>query len=422
MLKIASIGMQTKGGAGLSSLKLHKQFIKEGNIARFGVAKETLYKDDVELIPTKLKNKPNWWNLGTVPTASNIENILSSGLSGKSNQFLDSLYYWSDVVLLRWITATVSDLQISKWSHKNKPLVWCLSDMAPFTGGCHYSNGCFGYEDLCRNCPMVDVRNSFIPEMILNRRKRLWKKITLVSPSKWLAECAKNSAIFWDKDIRVIRTGVELDVFKPYNQMESRKKFKIDTDKTTLLFGADSTCEKRKGYDLLIETLKILLGENESFKKLQILIIGNGEAEFEDLPIEIYKTGHIKDRKSLAMAYSAANVTILPYIEDNLPNVMLESIACGTPVTAFGVGGIPDVIIEGINGRNALPFDCRDLAYGIKQLINVPIDRKKTRIWAEKNLDIRDQALQYLALFNELIEKREDMKTSDIKNSDFGRV
>jgi glycosyltransferase involved in cell wall biosynthesis len=239
--------------------------------------------------------------------------------------------------------------------------------------------------------------------MILSRRKKLWKKITLVSPSRWLANCAKNSVIFSNKDIRVIRTGVELDVFNVSKQTEARKQFNMNPNKTTLLFGAHFASEIRKGFHLLLKSLKILLSKSLNYENFQILIIGGGNLDMIKLPIETIKTGFITDRAILAKAYSAADITIMPYLEDNLPNFMLESIACGTPVAAFKIGGIPEVITEGINGITASPYDCKDLACGIERLIKNPLNRNEIRSWAVKNLDIRVQSAHYLKLFNELI-------------------
>src|SRR5690554_4709247 len=102
-LKIANIGMQAKGGAGLSSHKLHKQFLKDGNESRIFVAKETWNTEYTELIPTDRRYKQNWWSLGTIPTQEGVSNIISSGFSGKHEEFLEDIYHWADVIILRWV-------------------------------------------------------------------------------------------------------------------------------------------------------------------------------------------------------------------------------------------------------------------------------------------------------------------------------
>lgn len=405
-MKIATIGMQVRGGAGLSSLKLHEEFKKQGHNARFFVGKQSLNQDKVELIPTKPRYKKNWWKLGTVPLNEGVENIVSSGLAGKDTTYLENIYDWADVVLLRWVTGTLSDWQIANWSNKKKPLVWCLSDMAPLTGGCHYSRGCTKYESNCRNCNVVSPEMHYYPSLVLERRKRLWNNITIVSPSNWLAKVAKHGSVMSTKKIHVIKTGVELDIFAPTKKEEAKRHLGISSHKTTLFFGADSTGDERKGYDLLLKALETLRNKGLNDKNTQVLLAGNSEKRHSDIPFTTISLGNVSDRSKMALAYSAADISVLPYKEDNLPNVMLESIACGTPVVAFAIGGMPDIISTNINGELAIPFDTYDFANCILKLIDFPLNQSEIRSWAIRNLDINSQASAYIKLFNNLIEAR----------------
>lgn len=401
-MKIATIGMQVSGGAGLSSLKLHEEFIKQGHHARFFVGKHSLHPDKVQLIPTKPKYKQNWWTLGTVPLNQSVENIVSSGLAGKDTTYLDEVHKWADIILLRWITATVSDWQIAKWSNLKKPLVWCLSDMAPITGGCHYSRECSKYELDCKNCSIVTSGMSNYPSLVLRRRKQLWRNITIVSPSRWLANIAENSQIMSNKDIHIIRTGVELDIFHPTNKNDAKLKLGLSKKKTTLFFGANSTDDERKGFDLLSESLNNLRSSGLNKDNTQVLLVGDTNRVHTQMPFSTIVLGKIKDRSQLATIYAASDICLLPYKEDNLPNVMLESIACGTPVVAFNIGGMPDVIIPGINGLLAIPFDTHDFANCVLKLIRKPLQQVKIRQWAVNNLDIKTQAFEYIKLFHKL--------------------
>ena len=419
-LRIASIAMQAKDGAGLSSHKLHKEFLRAGHESRMLVAKQSWNQDQVELLPTQKKYKQNWWSLGTVPLNHRAQNIVSSGLSGKCPTALDKVHQWSDVVLLRWITSTVSDFQIGRWSHQRKPLVWCLSDMAPITGGCHYSNGCRQYESDCAKCPLVAKGFEEIPKRVLERRRTLWRDVTVVSPSKWLATCVSNSAALRGKRVEVIQTGVELDVFYPENASEAKSKFVLDQQRTTLLFGANSLDEERKGFDLLIVALRKLFSSQQIRDSYQLLIVGKGassNSELESLGVPVAYTGHLQDRPSLRSAYSAADIVVLPYREDNLPNVMLEAIACGVPVVAFAVGGMIDVIRDGVNGALAIPFDATHMAHTIGRVRAMHIERQEIRAWAESHIDIREQGRRYIELFLDLTHREPTLELAPTRDS-----
>jgi hypothetical protein len=402
-MKIASIGMQTRGGAGLSSLKLHQQFLNMGHESKFFVAHHTLHEELVTKIATKKRNKNDWWTLGTIPLKDGVENLFSSGLSGLDEEYLESIYQWADIILLRWVTATISDYQISRWANREKPIFWCLSDMAPMTGGCHYSSGCDKYESDCNDCHMVSTAFKDNPAMILKRRVNLWRNIHVVSPSNWLAECSKNSKVFRDKEISVIQTGVELNIFQPSNKHQIRNELGLPLNKRIFFFGADSAVDDRKGYKLLISALKKLSEIVDDKDNYHLLVVGHGSMEEEELSFSYTQMGNINSRSKLAQIYSAADLTVLPYKEDNLPNVMLESISCGTPVVAFNIGGMPDVIKEGVNGRLAIPFDTHDMANQILLQLNDDICQSDIRNWAEQNIDVKNQASKYINLFNKYL-------------------
>ena len=402
-MKIASIGFQVQGGAGLSSFKLHREFRKLDQDSRFFVGNDTILSEHVDLIPTDNKHENDWWRLGTVPLKEGIQSIFTSGFSGKCQTSLNKIADWADIILLRWITATVSDFQVGQWAARRTPVVWCLSDMAPITGGCHYSRECTQYETGCQFCPIVASPFRGVPRRNVVRRATLWRGITFVSPSNWLADRAKNSAICRESDVRVIRTGVELDIFKPQDPQQSKKDLGIPQGPKTLLFGANSTSEERKGPDLLWKTLSSLIGQGYRPDEIQVVMIGEGELHRDFQGVPVLSLGKIKSRRKLASAYSAADVTVLPYKEDNLPNVLLESLACGTPVCGFSVGGIPDVLKEGVTGALAVPLDPWDLASSVRRTLDKPPCRSAVRKWAEENISVSDQARQYLELFKELL-------------------
>lgn len=283
-----------------------------------------------------------------------------------------------------------------------KPIVWCLSDMGPITGGCHYSMGCDGFQSGCMSCPALSLHDDR-PQKTLQRRSDLWEGITFVTPSRWLEGCVKNSVIGKRNDVRYIRTGVELDVFKPYHREACRKEFGLDNNRTTIFCGSSSTKEYRKGFShlpALVEAMK-----KRGLGDFQLVVVGSQSNELKALNCDVKSLGSIKDREKLARIYSAADIALLPYLEDNLPNVALEAISCGIPVAAYSIGGLPDVVIPGVNGDLATHSDTDELAEKLVSCVKAKHSRYKIRSWAVDNIDINIQGNEYMELFDELLSR-----------------
>jgi glycosyltransferase involved in cell wall biosynthesis len=409
-MRVASISETDIGGAGLSALKLHNEFLNQGVDSTFYVNRKFSTLNSIVEIPNRKNNHKSPFGIGQY-RSTEIDSQFTTGFSCKDEEFLEDIWKANDIILLRWSSIVVSDLVVSKWSHKTKPVVWCLSDMAPLTGGCHYSMGCDGYQTSCSPCKKLPIELNMIPEMVFKRRRRLWRNITFVSPSQWLADIARNSAIGRNNDIRVIQTGVELSIFKNYDRRSQKKRLGLNTEKPTILFGANSLKDPRKGFKYLPELVDILNDNYGLSKKYSVLFVGSGSTDLDALHCDVNVLGHIDSREKLATIYSAADVTVLPYVEDNLPNFCLESLACGVPVVSFAIGGFIDVIHPMKNGELARPYDAWDLAYRLVNILNLKLDPCRIRNFAEHNLDISVQAKSYINLFYELLLEKQTSVT-----------
>lgn len=313
-----------------------------------------------------------------------------------------------DVVHLHWICDGM--LPVEKLKQINKPIVWTLHDMWAFTGGCHYNDGCERFLNACGNCPQL-VRNgkNDLSRFVFNRKKRAWSQldITIVTPAAWLAECAKESTLLKGRRIEIIHNGLDLNLFKPVDKTTARKIWNLPSNKKLILFGAIRAArDRRKGFDLFYKSLKKLTAKWSG--KAELVVFGASEPKNPpDFGLPVHYLGHLHDDVSLSILYAAADVMATPSRQDNLPNTVVESLACGTPVVAFNIGGMPDMIEHQINGYLAKPFDVSDHAAGIDWVLSDEKRYKelclKARGIAMTRFDIKKIAKQYASLYEDVI-------------------
>ncbi len=313
-----------------------------------------------------------------------------------------------DIVHLHWIAGGF--IKIESLAKIKKPIVWTLLDMWAFTGGCHYDEECGKYSNNCGYCPILGShKKNDLSSKIWRRKEKSWKNLdlTIVTPSSWLGECAKKGSLFANARIEVIPIGIDLNRFKPIDKNMARDILCLPKDKKLILFGALSALsDKRKGFYLLKEALKKLSSKEN--KDIELVIFGSSKPQNEeDLGFETHYLGHLNDEISLAVVYSAADVMIVPSIQEAFGQTASESLACGTPVAAFGDTGLLDIVDHQKNGYLAKSFDTADLAYGIKWVLEDDIRRKKlsrnAREKVIKEFDTIKVAKRYMDLYKDVI-------------------
>lgn len=316
-----------------------------------------------------------------------------------------------DIINLHWVCAGF--LRIETLAKFRRPIVWTLHDMWPFTGGCHYDDECGRYVKTCGRCPLLGSdKERDISRRIWRRKKKAWQglDITIVTPSRWLARRAEGSSLFKDSRVEVIPNGLDTSVFKPADRVFTRERFGLPVDKKLILFGAMSaTSDKRKGFQLLAPALKCFSKDGFG-EEVELVILGSSRPESPaDFGLKAHYMGQLNDDVSLALLYAATDVFVAPSIQDNLPNTVMEALACGTPVVAFDVGGIPDMVEHKKNGYIAKSFDTGDLARGIKWVLE---DReRRARLGAsarekvEQEYSSRLQAERYIALYEDVLKR-----------------
>jgi len=311
-----------------------------------------------------------------------------------------------DVINLHWIN--FGYLQIETLAKFKKPIIWTLHDMWAFTGGCHYNGDCMNYVNSCGACPQLHSNTEKdLSRWVWRRKSKAWQdlNLTIVTPSHWLADCARKSSLFQNLRVEVIANGLDAQVYKPIDQAIARNLLNLSLDKKLVLFGAmNSTRNKRKGFHLLEPALQ-KLSEDEKLENVELVILdASRPSEVPNLGFPIHYLGRLNDDIALALLYSAVDVFLAPSVQDNLPNAVMESLACGTPCVAFDIGGMSDMIQHQQNGYLAKPFDVNDLAKGITWVLEDEERLKKlgsnSRDKVEQKFTLEIQANNYLSVYN----------------------
>jgi glycosyltransferase involved in cell wall biosynthesis len=309
-----------------------------------------------------------------------------------------------DIIHLHWIG--LGFIPISYFNKFDKPIIWTLHDSWAFTGGCHIPFDCYRYLESCGNCPQLrSGKNKDLSYRIWQKKRKQWKriKINLVTPSNWLADCAKRSALFFNQPVEVIPNGLDLSIYKPIDKRFAREVLGLPNDHKIILFGAmNSTSDYNKGFHFLQPSLNKL-----SLGKTEIVIVGSGEPQNRpDFGFPSRYFGRINDDYSMVLLYSAADLVVIPSIQENLPNMIMEALACGTPCVAFKVGGISDLITHQQNGYLTEPFEVENFAYGMKWVLEDDERWKKlsgnARETVIQNFDINKIASRYSDLYERI--------------------
>jgi glycosyltransferase involved in cell wall biosynthesis len=347
---------------------------------------------------------------------------LASTLCRKEKHAAFSLAFWPngrllrtiarlnpDIVHLHWIAAgfvPIEDLPAIR-----QPIIWTLHDMWPFTGGCHYDTGCGRYRHGCGRCPVLGSRRrQDLSSWTFQRKYRAYSRLrhlTVVGLSRWIADSAKASPLLGAR--RVVHLPNPIDT-KRYHQVDkttARRLWKLPLDKKLILFGAPrATSDPRKGWKELRNCISLLKLNDAEF-----VLFGAGRPDnVPDLGIAGHYVGKLNDDVSMVTLYSACDVLVMPSRQENLSNVILESLSCGTPVIAFRVGGNGDMVQHRLNGYLAEPFDLADMAKGIEWALEDQARwqalRWNARQKTERDFDSRPVAAQYLDLYQMVLEEK----------------
>jgi glycosyltransferase involved in cell wall biosynthesis len=317
-----------------------------------------------------------------------------------------------NIVHLNWTCRGF--MNISTLTKIKTPIIWTLHDMWPFTGGCHYSGNCDQFKKSCGKCPQLgSKKETDLSRWTWKRKAKLWQDInlTLVAPSRWMKNIAGQSSLFQNKVIELIPNGVDLTQFHPYDRKVVRSLLGLSQDKKLILFGSiNPMSDQRKGFHFLRSALQ-QLSHTDMGKEVELIIFGASQPiNPPDFGIKSTYIGRLHDDISISLIYEACDVFVIPSKEDNLPNTIMEAMACGTPCVAFHIGGIPEMVSHGENGYLVEPYSIEDLVAGIMWVIEDDERHRRlgenSREKVESNYDLIKVAKRYAALYEKIIHQQ----------------
>ena len=314
-----------------------------------------------------------------------------------------------DIVHLHWIADGM--MRIEDISRIKAPIVWSLHDMWAFTGGCHYDEECAGFRNKCGACEVLgSTKDNDLSAKGYRRKMKVFSSgadLTIVGLSAWMAETAQRSSLLQNIPVVNLPNPINATTFSPLEKQLAKKIFNLPQDKQLVLFGTmGATSDPRKGFKQLCDALKYVDTENT-----ELVIFGSGEPEIpQGFKQKSHYFGQLHDDVSLRVLYSAADVMVVPSLQENLSNAILESLACGTPVVGFDIGGNRDLVNHLNNGYLAEPFDTDDLAVGIEAILNAENYVEFCQNARNKVLQEFDSivvAKRYIRLYQDVLSARE---------------
>lgn len=319
----------------------------------------------------------------------------------------------ADVIHLHWINAGFISLKsLRELLSMGKPLVWTFHDMWPFTGGCHYALECTAYTRECGQCPYLkNPRKRDLSYRIWKKKEKLFtnSQLTVITPSSWLQECVRASSLFGQQEVHTIFNPIDSMLFKPADREVACHNLGLDPSKKYILFGAATMKNVLKGFNYFLEAIQLIAREPDVVCDVEILLFGKASGDVvQHFPIKTRNIAFVQSTQTIADLYSVAHLFVIPSLQDNLPNTIIESMFCGTPVVGFRTGGIPEMIDHKVNGYLADHQSSPDLAKGMSWILTSDsYDRlsAETRDLAVKRFSMDDSVERHMDLYRSIIKK-----------------
>jgi glycosyltransferase involved in cell wall biosynthesis len=400
------------GGAAIAAWRLHEGMQGLGVESRMISRHRTWSGTDVSCIATEVHAAGDLFHKRRIKPAQ-PEGSKMFSVSPTSTCLLD--HPWiaaADVVHLHWVALFVSPEDVQKLCQAGKTVFWTLHDQWAYTGGCHYIGGTRREGRDWDGSAQIDASLHPLVRMELERKKRCFasSSIRVIAPSRWMAREAAASGVFAAEQIHVVPYGLDSTVFRATDVGARTEETRGDPEaEVTLLFGCQNVEERRKGYQELCDAFLLCMadpriGSAVENGRIHLKTFGRKPADGRDTPFPVTHLGLIRSEEDIAAILRDSSAFICPTLDDNLPNVVMESLACGCPVVGFATGGVPDMVDHGINGILAPQGDVPALAKCLADFCLDPALRLRLREGARAtdltNWTLEAQASRILQLYD----------------------
>lgn len=398
-----------RGGAAIAAFRLMNALNANGQHAKLMVREKLSDNDNVIQVGDNLANRWNFLAERTRIFAHNRfsrKNLFDVSIADRGLSIVNHpVFRDADIIHLHWINQGMLSLkEIGRILASGKKVVWTMHDMWPFTGICHHAAGCDHYESNCGRCPYLAAPS---PQDLSHQRFRIKQnayangKITFVACSHWLKELAEKSPLTHGHHLLSIPNPIDITRYRPMDKKEMRDRMGLPQEKKLLLFAAANASDLRKGTRYLAEASQLLAKQG---KDIHMLIAGNQAKEMQQhLALPSTALGYVKPDDMPAL-YNAADLYVTPSLLENLPNTIMEAMACGTPCVGFDTGGIPEMIDHLKNGYVARYKDAEELEKGIRWALQEEVHSALSANAREKVVELYAQervTQEYMKIYAE---------------------
>ncbi|MBW4481631.1 MAG: glycosyltransferase family 4 protein [Tildeniella torsiva UHER 1998/13D] len=396
-----------KGGAAIAGYRLHQGLLQHGINSRLLVGQKQTDDPLVEQV------KRNRWLENQLQRLTHRAGFNYLNHTSSFNIPNHPFFQAADILNFHNLHNSYFNYLAIPRLTTQKPAIFTLHDMWSFTGHCAYSYDCKRWQTGCGHCPYPKSypcirHDSTSWEWKLKDWVYNHSNLTIVTPSQWLTKQAKAS-LLGRFSVHHIPYGIDTDAYKPLDSQLCRDTLGISQHKKILLFSAINLKDTRKGGDLLVKTLNQL--PTTLKQDCVLLTLGNATHQLTSMvDMTVINLGHVSSDRLKAVVYSAADLFLFPTRADNLPLVLQESMACGTPMVSFDIGGVSDLVRPGLTGYLAQPDNMDDFCQGTIDLLHNNVERQvmgehcRRIALDEYSLDL--QAKRYQYLYQQVLDKR----------------
>lgn len=402
------------GGAAIAASRLKDALIDNGVKAKMLVrTKESDNVSVAQLRQTPMLRFNFLWERGRIWLANGLSRDhlfdIDTATRGSDITWLPE-FKEADVIHLHWVNQSMLSLGVlRKILASGKPVVWTMHDMWPFTGICHYAHDCQRYVGGCHDCPLLKKPGEKdLSWQVFHRKEETYKpgKMAFVACSRWLADQARQSRLLRGTRVTDIPNPISTSLFKPRDKEKVREACRLPQDKKLILFSAFRTTSPIKGLNYFAEACKLYDRRHpEMREQIAIVAVGRDAEQLQGMfTYPVYPMGYVSDEHRMADIYNACDAFLMPSLQDNLPNTIVEAMASGLPCIATAVGGIPQMIHHLENGYLAEPRQADDLCRGLEWLFtcNYSMVSKAARSFAVNEYSEHNVAMRYIEIYNQL--------------------